>query len=224
MFLKRSSVALALMVTVTVGAAGADVIEVEIRDYAFAPAAVVIQPGDLVRWTWVGSFPHSSTAAVGFTEFWDSSLLGYGATFEHTFATAGTFPYHCELHGYDNGNGTVSGMSALIIVQGDGLTNNGLAPAIAGQSSTLWANGATPKNKVYFVYGLKPGTKSVPGCGGLQVDIARPKIIGSAPANAKGVAHLTVLIPASAANLTILTQAVDLKGCLVSNVVKQTLQ
>lgn len=87
----------------------ADVIEVEVRDFEFAPDPVVIQPGDTVRWKWVGSVAHTSSAAIGFTEFWHSGLRGNGATIEHALNDAGTFPYHCHPHGADNGDGTVSG-------------------------------------------------------------------------------------------------------------------
>ncbi len=221
MSLKNYAAALALVITV--GAVGADVVEVEVQNFQFAPDPVVVQPGDTVRWVWTGSVGHSTTSASGFTESWDSTVLGNGDTFEYTFADAGTFPYRCLPHGKDNGDGTVSGMSSLVIVQDDGLSINGLAPAIAGQGSTLWANGATPDNKVFFVYGLKAGSTNVPGCS-IKVDIARPKIIGSPRADANGVAQLTVPIPASASGLTVLTQAVDLKSCAASNVVEQTIQ
>ncbi len=202
----------------------ADVVDVNVQDGSFSETPVVIQPGDTVRWTWIGNFGHSTTAAVGFSEFWDSGVQTNGSTFEHEFTNAGTYPYYCQPHGDDDGDGTVSGMSALVIVQGDGVTINGLAPAISGQKSTLWANGATPNNKVYFVYGLKAGSTNVPGCGNIKVDIARPKIIGSPRADADGVAQITVPIPASASGLTVLTQAIDLNGCLASNVVEQTIQ
>jgi len=222
MLLKNCAAMFAL--ATMVGVVGADVIEVEVQDFQFSPDPVVIQPGDTVRWVWVGNIAHTSSSGSGFTEFWNSTLLSKGATFEHTFNAAGTFPYHCHPHGNDDGDGTVSGMSSMVIVEGVGMTNNGLAPAIAGQSGTLWANGATPGDKVYFVYGFSAGSTNVPGCGGVQVDIAKPTIIGSPVADANGVAQLTVAIPSQASGVTILTQAVDLDGCLVSNVVSQTLQ
>jgi len=222
MSLKNYAAAIAL--AISVAGVGADVIEVQVQDFQFAPDPVVIQPGDTVRWVWVGNVLHTSDAASGFTEFWDSPLQGNGTTFEYTFNSAGTFPYFCDVHGADQFDGTVSGMSSMVIVEGVGMTNNGLAPAIAGQSGTLWANGATPGDKVYFVYGFKAGSTNVPGCGGLTVDIAKPTIIGSPVADANGVAQLTVAIPSQASGVTILTQAVDLDACMVSNAVSQALQ
>ena len=80
---------------------------VVIRDFAFDPATVRVRPGTKV--TWVNCGPqgdesHTSTANQG---AWSSPLLAPGATFTQTFATAGSFPYHCTPHPGMTGTVTV---------------------------------------------------------------------------------------------------------------------
>src|SRR6266481_9639773 len=69
-------------------------------DLVFMPSSVTIHPGDQVKWTW-GSSGHSSTSgSPGMPNgIWDSGILNVGATFTHTFNSAGTFPYYCTPHG-----------------------------------------------------------------------------------------------------------------------------
>ena len=86
----RPTAASAATVTVTVGNGG----------FFFTPSSVTIHPGDTVLWTW-SSTGHSSTSGnPGMpTGLWDSGILNQGATFTHTFNTAGSFPYYCTPHG-----------------------------------------------------------------------------------------------------------------------------
>lgn len=85
---------------------------VSIVDFAFNPAAVTINPKDSVTWTWAGTFAHSTTSDD--TNLWNSGILASGATFSHTFSSAGTFPYHCAVHPF---------MTASVTVQGQTTTN-----------------------------------------------------------------------------------------------------
>ena len=66
---------------------------VSIGDFFFSPASLTISVGDTVRWTRTGSVTHTTTGSE-----WDSGSLGSGATFSHTFTTAGTFNYFCAIH------------------------------------------------------------------------------------------------------------------------------
>lgn len=77
----------------------------------------VIQVGDTVRWVWEEG-THTTTAASGQLEFWDSPVLNAsdGGSFEHTFTTVGSFVYYNRLFGDDLGDGNVSGMSGVITV------------------------------------------------------------------------------------------------------------
>ena len=69
---------------------------VSITDFQFSPATVTITAGDSVTWTNnTSSTPHTSTSDTG---AWDSGTIDGGASFTHTFSTAGTFAYHCNFH------------------------------------------------------------------------------------------------------------------------------
>src|SRR5215831_19164721 len=81
----------AATINVTVGPNG---------ELVFSPSSVTINPGDTVQWTW-GSSGHSSTSGIPGAPngIWNSGILNQGATFSHTFNSAGTFPYYCIPHG-----------------------------------------------------------------------------------------------------------------------------
>ena len=74
-----------------------------------------IQVGDTIRWDWQSPL-HTTTSVSGSAESWNSGLLSPPATFDHTFNTVGVFHYFCQLHGFDNGNGTAGGMAGIVTV------------------------------------------------------------------------------------------------------------
>jgi plastocyanin len=126
----RSLVLALAAVALCPGAAAAQatvVIDVFNLDFGNAmtgePIDPVINVGDKVRWNWVNG-SHSTTAASGQADMWDSNVLDSPVppdftpvTFEHTFNTPGTFVYYCKLHGFDLGNGQAIGMSGTVTVQ-----------------------------------------------------------------------------------------------------------
>jgi plastocyanin len=71
-------------------------------DVATGTNTTTIHVGDTVHWIWQAS-PHSTTADGG---AWDSGVNNQGHTFDFTFNQAGSFPYHCTVHGLVM-NGTV---------------------------------------------------------------------------------------------------------------------
>ena len=75
--------------------AQATIHNISIIDFAFTPANSVIAPGDTVRWTNDGIYPHTTT---GDTRIWSSGVLSNGATFMHEFLTSGIYAYHCSIH------------------------------------------------------------------------------------------------------------------------------
>ena len=62
----------------------------------FTPATVTINAGQTVTWQNQGSLSHTVTFDNGpsFNQNLDS-----GSTVNRTFSTAGTFKYHCTIHG-----------------------------------------------------------------------------------------------------------------------------
>lgn len=80
---------------------------VTIQDFTFSPASVSIKVGTTVKWTNNGPSAHTSTSDAG---VWNSGGLSAptsggaygggsaGGSYQFTFATAGTYGYHCTFH------------------------------------------------------------------------------------------------------------------------------
>ena len=79
---------------------------VEIRDFAFNPPELTVQPGTVVTWTNGDSVAHTVQADDG---SFASPELDTGATFSFTFNEPGTFPYICGIH---------TSMHGTIVVEG----------------------------------------------------------------------------------------------------------
>ncbi len=77
-----------------------------IQGFAFSPATLTIARGTTVVWTQSDGVPHTVTSDSG-SEL-NSTVLGQGQTYSHTFTQAGTFAYHCDIH---------PSMQAQVIVQ-----------------------------------------------------------------------------------------------------------
>ena len=85
--------------TVEVGSGGANAFV----DQTSGTNTTTIHAGDTVHWVWV-SGTHSTTSGTcpptgecTGDGIWDSGITS-GATFDHTFPTAGTFTYFCRVH------------------------------------------------------------------------------------------------------------------------------
>jgi plastocyanin len=79
---------------------------VAISGFAFGPASVTVSVGDTVTWTNNDAQTHTATADDA---SWDAgNIAGGGGTKSVTFATAGTFPYHCAIHPAMTGSVTVT--------------------------------------------------------------------------------------------------------------------
>ena len=79
--------------------------QVEMKGLAFNPASVTVPSGSTVTWTNNDTTAHTVTFDDGSA---DSGALDPRATFDHTFATAGTFAYHCNIHSFMHGTVTVT--------------------------------------------------------------------------------------------------------------------
>ncbi|HUP84740.1 MAG TPA: plastocyanin/azurin family copper-binding protein [Acidimicrobiales bacterium] len=65
---------------------------VNLKPTTFDPADVAVKVGETVRWKWGGGVQHDVTG-----DGFESNLQSKGE-FDHTFDTAGTFDYKCEVH------------------------------------------------------------------------------------------------------------------------------
>jgi len=98
----------ARITTTTMAGPRTHVVKVGQDGFTFAPANLTIQAGDTVRWVWSSSGHSVVSGSNGAadnrfcspsnTGCADPPLSSSGATYEHTFAQAGTFPYYCSVH------------------------------------------------------------------------------------------------------------------------------
>ena len=86
------------------GSARAAVIQIKIKDLAFAPAQVSAQVGDTIEWTNVDFVAHTATARDG---AWDI-MLPPNATRSVVLKTAGTVDYYCKFHPNMTGQVTIA--------------------------------------------------------------------------------------------------------------------
>lgn len=80
-------------------------VEVDIVNFTFSPAEIIIPIGTTVIWRNSDSALHTVTSDDG---IFDSGSLSRGNTFSYTFEKAGTYPYYCVIHPY---------MKATVIVE-----------------------------------------------------------------------------------------------------------
>jgi plastocyanin len=78
---------------------------VEMKDLAFNPASITVSSGSTVTWTNNDTTAHTVTFDDASA---DSGARDPRSTFDHTFATAGTFAYHCNIHSFMHGTVTVT--------------------------------------------------------------------------------------------------------------------
>lgn len=95
----------------TSAAAPAATMAVAIQNTAF-PAQISVKPGTTVTWTNKDSFPHTVTADTGQPEMFDSKPIDPNGTFSFTFAKAGTYAYHCNIHASMHGTVVVGNQAA----------------------------------------------------------------------------------------------------------------
>ena len=106
----------------------------------FTPGVVTVAPGDTVTWTWLASGHSTTSDATTGPEVWNSGVLASGATFVHTFTTAGTYPYYCVIHGAPGG----IGMSGQVIVAPPPTVTPSPTPALPTATPTPISSAAIP--------------------------------------------------------------------------------
>jgi plastocyanin len=94
---------------------GAGSAAVTISTYSYSPGVITITAGGSVKWTNTDPVTHSVTAdAGGFASDLSGSMpdqyggTSGGGTFSHTFASSGSFAYHCIYHSAMHGTVTVN--------------------------------------------------------------------------------------------------------------------
>jgi plastocyanin len=79
---------------------------VAIKNFAFSPSKLSIKAGTKVTWTNGDSMAHTVTSDSGSTL--NSGSIASGQSFSFTFATPGTYAYHCAFHPSMKGTITVT--------------------------------------------------------------------------------------------------------------------
>jgi hypothetical protein len=94
-------------------------------------------------------------------------------------------------------------------------------PGLAGQNNTISVSLGTPAETVFFAFAQSGGTTPVNVCVE-AVGLDAPNLLGSAVADAGGVATITRFVPGEASGRTVVLQAVEASTCKFSNVVTFT--
>jgi plastocyanin len=97
--MRRAAIlAAAAVMVASIGTAARADEAVAIHGFAYHPSATVVDQGETVTWTNHETTPHTATSdAPG---FFSTGTLSFdsGTSGDAEFASAGTFPYHCEFH------------------------------------------------------------------------------------------------------------------------------
>lgn len=86
----------------------ADAVQVEIKDYAYAPETITIKAGTTVTWTNKDSVRHDVVAKNMSINTPKSDLLAKGESYSFTFNKPGTYEYYCSPHPYMKGKVVVT--------------------------------------------------------------------------------------------------------------------
>src|ERR1051325_9986652 len=70
--------------------------DVTVNGFSFDPPDVTINVNEDVVWTWASDFHNSHSEDL----IWDSGVQFTGFVYSFTFTNAGTYPYHCTIHGF----------------------------------------------------------------------------------------------------------------------------
>ena len=103
-------------------------VQVNIINFGYDPDTLTVPVGTTVCWVNQDTTPHTVTSDV--EGVFDSGSLQQGQTFEYTFNSAGSFPYHCLPHAW---------MIATVTVTGGAATSTSTSATAAATSATATA-------------------------------------------------------------------------------------
>jgi LPXTG-motif cell wall-anchored protein len=122
---------------------------VTIADFQFTPATITIHVGDTVTWTNHGPSAHTATANNG---GFNTGVLQKGHSASHTFTTAGTFTYICQIHPFMHGTVVVLANTTSTTTPKTTTTPASTTPATTTPAST------TPSSTTSAAAGQLPMT------------------------------------------------------------------
>lgn len=127
---------------------------VTISDFQFTPATITIHVGDTVTWTNHGPSAHTATANDG---SFNTGVLQKGHSASHTFTTAGTFTYICQIHPFMHGTVVVLANTASTTTPKTTTTPASTNPATTTPASTT-PSSTTPSSTTSATAGQLPMT------------------------------------------------------------------
>ncbi len=133
--------------TLADGTAAVSMTEPTAEHYAFTANTITVPAGTTVNWTNATDAPHTVTSDAG---AFGSGLLNQNQTFRFSFASPGTYNYHCTVHPYMHGSIVVTSAPA--------------APAPAPAAPTVVAPAAAAPAPAPVAPARVP--TSMPGTGG----------------------------------------------------------
>ena len=71
--------------------------DIQIYNMKYSPATLTVKKGTTVKWKNTDGYAHTATSNDGIT--FDTGNIAGGATASYAANTAGTFDYHCTIHG-----------------------------------------------------------------------------------------------------------------------------
>ena len=99
---------------VALAATSPQTVHVDVNPASFG-ADVTIHVGDTVQWDWTFPLFHTIQTVNGSAESFNSGTISSGS-YSHTFNQPETIVYYCAIHGFDNFDGTATGMAATVTV------------------------------------------------------------------------------------------------------------
>lgn len=115
----------------------------------------------------------------------------------------------------DDGN-VVPGDGCDATCRSEQITVRTPTPGRAGRNNNLGAQGLQPGHTALFLGSVTLGRTNVPGCPGVTVPLAQPRVLAQGVADAVGDARGQVGVPAAMAGRSAALVAVDLAACRVS--------
>ncbi|MCA1834483.1 MAG: cupredoxin domain-containing protein [Actinobacteria bacterium] len=134
----------ALLIAAFISLPASAATDVTVGDNFYSPVSVSVTAGSTVKWTSAGANPHTVTADGG---SFASDTMNTGDTFQHTFNSPGTFPYHCKVHG--------SSMAGTITVTGSN-------PAPSASPTTKKSASPTPRPRATRTASAAPAASKSP--------------------------------------------------------------
>jgi len=71
---------------------------ITIKDFVFDPSSLTVKAGTTVTWVNQGSATHTVSSDQNSPVQFASAQLPTGASYSFTFASPGSYPYHCSIH------------------------------------------------------------------------------------------------------------------------------